>query len=196
MSYADYKRDLSDPDIDPNYILDRYFHSGIPAVFSGANPDEEARLKNDVARGLFGAFQLRVHPYQLQIAGSAHLGYSPVPDKLGKPFNPEVSDIDIAVVSQELFDHWWTELQTGGLDAATRSTVSRDLFFGFINPAVVRDVSEMGGRWWSTFGSLRTDRAVGVRGRLYRTYWSMQSYHRLAVLRGREKLLALAADVG
>lgn len=189
MSYADYKRDLLADDFDANYVLDRYFHSGQSFVFVGAtSADEESNLKFDVARALFGAFSVRVHPLQLVLCGSAHLGFSPVPDRLGTSFNPERSDIDIAVVSPELFDIAWTELQSAGLDPMIRSQVSHDLFFGAINPAIIRDLCEFGGRWWTTFGGLRTDRAKGIRGRLYRNCWSMQSYHKLAIYGGRAKL--------
>lgn len=190
MGFPDYKKDLANDEVDINYILDRYFHSGESHAFVGAPPGEEAKLKNEVARALYAAFQIRVHPYQLVICGSAHLGFSPVPDKFGKPFDPANTDIDLAVVSPELFDQWWTELQTSGLDEPTRTVVSRDLFFGFMNPANIRDVSSCGMKWWQVFGGIKTDRAQGVRGRLYRNFWSMQSYHRLAVVWGRQRLLS------
>ena len=189
MGFPDYRRDLLSDDFDANYILDRYFHSGESVVFAGANPAEEAKLKNDVSSRLYSVFNTRIHHLQLIICGSAHLGFSPVPTKLGKPFNPLKSDIDLSVVSSELFDLWWTELQASGLEQAQRDTISRELFWGFINPANVRDVSQAGQRWWETFGALQTDRAAGVRGRLYRTFWSMQNYHKIAVFQGREILL-------
>jgi len=188
MAFADYRRDLLDSDVDVNHILDRYFHSGQSAVFAGAAPEEEPRLIREVARAFFGAFKIPIHPFQLVITGSAHLGFSPVPGKLGKPFDTGTSDIDIAVMSPELFEAWWTELQSAALDAATRDAVSRDLFWGFINPANVNYVPGIGATWWQVFGGLRTDRAHGIRGRLYRNFWSMQSYHRLAVVRGRREL--------
>lgn len=194
MAFPDYKRDLLAEDFDANYILDRYFHTGQSAVFAGAAPDEEANFKYSVARELFGAFRVRVHPFQVIVTGSAHLGFSPVPEKLGKPFDPARSDIDIALISPELFDIWWTELQSGGLDPAVREAVSRDLFWGFISPANVRDVSDCGSTWWQLFGGMRTDRAAGVRGRLYRTFWSMQSYHKLAIYYGRQELQSPTAQ--
>src|ERR1700674_2019739 len=172
MAFADYKRDLADRDTDVNRILDRYFHSGVSHVFVGASPEEEPKLKERVARSLYNAFHARVHPFQLVVCGSAHLGFSPVPEKLGKPFDSKTSDIDIAVVSPEIFDQWWAEPQGGGLDDATRSIVARELFFGFINPANVRDVSEHGSKWWQVCGELDPDRAHGIRGRLYRNFWS------------------------
>lgn len=189
MGFPDYKSDLLDEDFDANYILDKYYHSGTSAVFHGAAPDVEPKLKGRIAEQLYHTFKFRIHPFQLVISGSAHLGFSPVPSKLGKPFNAEESDIDIAVVSDELFDAWWAELQSGGLDPSIRADVSRNLFWGFLNPAVVRDYSDYGRKWWDLFGALATDRAEGVRGRLYRTYWSMQSYHKLAIHQARQKLM-------
>jgi hypothetical protein len=193
MSYTDYKRDLLSDDFDANYVLDRYYHSGQSFVFVGAtSADEESNLKCSIARELFGAFAVRVHPFQLILCGSAHLGFSPVPDKLGTSFDPERSDIDVAVVSPELFDMAWSELQSAGLAAEVRSQISNDLFFGFINPAAIRDLCDFGGKWWTTFGGMKTDRAKGIRGRLYRNFWSMQSYHKLGIYSGRTKLLAPA----
>lgn len=190
MAFPDYRRDLLSDDFDPNYVLDRYYHSGQSAVFSGAGPDVEVAFTSEVSRSLFGAFRIRVHPMQIVICGSAHLGFSPVPDKLGKSFDPAEGDIDVAVISQEIFESTWNELQSTSLDQSLRSIVSRDLFWGFINPANIREVTEHGRLWWKTFGALRTDRANGVRGRLYRNFWSMQSYHRIGILQGREKLLS------
>jgi len=195
MGYPDYKRDLLSDDFDVNYMLDRYFHSGQSVVFIGSAPEEEVEFTGEVARSLFGAFKIRVHPKQIVICGSAHLGFSPVPDKLGKPFDSKVGDVDVAVISSEIFDSAWTELQSSSLDPSVRTTISRDLFWGFFNPANIRDVSDHGSRWWRAFGELKTDRAAGVRGRLYRNFWSMQSYHRIAIYQGREKLMAEQARV-
>ncbi len=189
-SFADYERDLKDPTIDINYILDKYFHTGQSNVFFGATPGDEAKLKEQVAAELFDAFAIRIHPLQLVLCGSAHLGFCPIPDeRFGRPFDGRRSDIDIAVTCPELFDSWWSELQSIGLDPATREVVSRDLFWGFINPANLQTVGTLGPKWWALFGKLRTNRARGIRGRLYKNVWSMQSYHRLAVIGGRNRLL-------
>ena len=194
MSFTDYERDLRDPQFDPNYVLDKYFHSAPSAVFAGAPPGEEARLKQQVASKLLEIFGVRVHVLQLVVCGSAHLGFCPIASEVrfGKPFHPGRSDIDIAVISPELFESWWTELQSIALDTETRSAVSRDLFWGFLNPALLRDVGQNGPKWWGLFGALRTDRARGIRGRLYKNLWSMQSYHRIAVVEGHNRLVGAA----
>jgi len=79
MGFPDYKSDLLDEDFDANYILDKYYHSGTSAVFHGAAPDVEPKLKGRVAEQLYHTFKFRIHPFQLVISGSAHLGFSPVP---------------------------------------------------------------------------------------------------------------------
>jgi hypothetical protein len=195
MSFTDYERDLRDASFDPNYVLDKYFHSAQSAVFAGAPPGEEARLKQEVASQLHHLFGVRVHSLQLVVCGSAHLGFCPIAsdERFGRPFDAKRSDIDVAVVSPELFESWWTELQSIALDFETRTAVSRDLFWGFLNPALLRDVGEYGPKWWGLFGALRTDRARGIRGRLYKNLWSMQAYHRIAVVEGHNRLTSGAA---
>jgi hypothetical protein len=132
---------------------------------------------------------LLLHPFQLIVCGSAHLGFSPVPGKLGRPFDSSSSDIDVSVVSTELFDRWWGELQLSkALVPAVLTRIAEDLFWGFINPANVNNLSEIGQKWWDLFGGIRTDRAKGVRGRLYHNYWSMQNYHIHAIVGGRKEL--------
>ena len=69
-----------------------------------------------------------------------------------------------------------------------RQAIAEDLFWGFINPFKVYELTETGDKWWRLFGGLQTDRACGVRGRVYRTYWNMQNYHKHAILGGHEIL--------
>src|SRR5690349_9620535 len=56
------------------------------------------------------ATQLGVDPMAIQLVGSARLGYSINPKKNFRKFNA-TSDLDIAVVSPELFEKVWTELR-------------------------------------------------------------------------------------
>jgi len=188
MGWPEYERDLRDPKRSETYILDCYFHSGRPTVFDKAAPDEEPKLKGLVADRLRRAFKLDVHPLQLVICGSAHLGFSPVPSKLGQPFDARQSDIDIAVVSPELFESWWDELRQAPPPRAIREQIASDLFWGFIDASKLHEVSDYGRRWWKAFGALKTPRAAGIRGRLYRNMWTMETYHRRAIRQGRARL--------
>ena len=95
----------------------------------------------------------------------------------------------MAVVSSELFDKWWRELQQERIDdEADRSRLAEEVFYGFINPWTVRKYSKTANDWWDGFASINTKLALKVRGRLYRTYWAMQGYHRKAIMDARFKL--------
>jgi hypothetical protein len=192
MGYADYRIDLgrvgaNDSD-HVEYMLDRYFHSGVPFVFQGGSPDLDSLFRRNLANRIRTTFGIPCHPLELFVCGSAHLGFSPVPEKLGNSFNPDTSDIDVALVSPQLFDIWWGELLAIDPHDPIRERVAGDLLNGFINPANVRGYTDIGRKWWNMFGAIPTDRARSVAGRIYRTHWFMQSYHRLAILKGKEKL--------
>lgn len=53
--------------------------------------------------------RLEVHPKEIGLVGSAHLGKSFAPCKIGKPFIPEVSDLDLFIVSENLFERLKTD---------------------------------------------------------------------------------------
>jgi hypothetical protein len=164
-------------------------HSGQSAVFYGVDPIEEPGIKRSIADLIGAQIGIKCHPLQLIICGSAHLGFSPVPEKFGKPFDSRKSDVDIAVVSAEIFDRWWTELQKcDSLTGSIPGDIALNLFRGYIDPSKVVQLSATGRIWWELFGGIQIDRARGVRGRVYRTLWNMQSYHTNAIRRGREKL--------
>jgi hypothetical protein len=191
MSFTDYERELKSSLFDPSRVLDRFFHSGQSYVFNQAAPEEQPEFKRTIIRDLRDLLRIEIHPLQLILCGSAHLGFSPVPlsNKFGKSFNPKKSDIDIAVVSPELFDQWWTELQKCKLVAGVIEDVARNLFWGFIDPSNVNQISKTAERWWKYFGDFKTDRANGVRGRVYRSFSSMENYHLEAIKGGRRLLL-------
>lgn len=160
MSFADYKQALLDPFHDEQAVLDRFFHTGQSHCFLGAPPDEESKLKRKIVSALRANFNdkasinLELHPMQLVICGSGHLGFSPTPGgKLGKPFDPRTSDIDIAIVHEPLFELWWSEIREADPDAMSkRETVVENIFNGFIDPQYVKRATRVGTVWWDTFG--------------------------------------------
>jgi hypothetical protein len=193
MAYESYRAALLvEPfdELNVERILDEYYHSGIPYVFqenAGAHGIFTRRIANEIS----SAYELRCHPRHVVVCGSAHLGFSAAPnDKLGTSFDADTSDIDVAVVHPELFDRWWLELvdpqvQLGHL----RAQIADDLFNGLINPQNVHRFTKTGEKWWKLFGGLTHGQLKNrVRGRMYRSDWFMQNYHRLSIVRGREKL--------
>ncbi|MBE8233595.1 MAG: hypothetical protein HAW67_07635 [Endozoicomonadaceae bacterium] len=73
-----------------------WLSEGIPFAFK-----DQPGLYETV-RTWLGIF-LDVHPKEISLIGSARIGQSLAPNKLGKPFN-DYSDLDLFVVSQDLFN--------------------------------------------------------------------------------------------
>ena len=192
MDFDSYQRALLvEPfnELSAQRILDTYFHSGTPYLFQG-DAAAYGQFRRSVANEICTAFDLLCHPNHVFICGSAHLGFSAAPnEKFGVPFSASDSDIDVAIVLPELFDRWWLELVGPRTDlGGRRATVADDLLNGFINPRYVRESTITGKRWWELFGKSNAGGLTKVRGRIYRNPQFMENYHRLSVIRGRDKL--------
>lgn len=170
-------------------ILDAYYHSGTPYVFRG-DASLHGQFKRNIANELSSAYTLRCHPHHVVVCGSAHLGFSPTPtEKFGRSFGFEASDIDVAILLPELFDRWWLELAAPNVELGKhKEDIARDLLNGFINPQYARGFTDTGRKWWALFGGFNANGFNKVRGRIYRDPQFMQNYHRLSIIRGREKL--------
>lgn len=84
--------------------------------------------------------KLNINFHSLQIVGSAKTGYSLSPKKLLKPFHDEIpgvpsSDIDIAIVSDRLFQSFWGELRKkkGLWNQHYYGQLTESIFRGYIN---------------------------------------------------------------
>jgi hypothetical protein len=170
-------------------ILDAFYHCGVPYAFRG-DASAEGSFKRAIANEISSAYSLRCHPHDLVVCGSAHLGFSAAPtEKLGKAFDFNTSDIDVAVLLPELFDRWWIELADPRTTLGDcRRRISQHLMNGYINPSIVRDITTIGKRWWKLFHNFPAIGVSKVRGRIYRNAQFMQNYHRLSVTRGRARL--------
>lgn len=79
--------------------------------------------------------------HSLQIVGSAKTGYSLSPRKVLRPFHDEIpgepsSDIDIAVISEKLFQRFWDKLRkVKGIwkDRVYYNHLTESIFRGYIN---------------------------------------------------------------
>lgn len=70
------------------------------------------------ALGTYQDFRIAVsdavdtNPNNVSIVGSGKYGFSMAPAKGLRPFNPAQSDIDVVIVSPELFDTAWSDIRT------------------------------------------------------------------------------------
>ena len=72
--------------------------------------------------------QLDVHAKEISLVGSARLGKSLAPNKLGKPFSNGESDLDLFIVSSNLFERltkdfyrWSSDYKNGRIQPSNRN---------------------------------------------------------------------------
>ncbi len=88
-------------------VVDTHLFAGVPFSFSG-NPDIYDRMLQELSYGL------KVGKQDICIVGSARIGFSLSPEKFGVPFG-QFSDVDVVVVSPDLFDPSWINILTNPL---------------------------------------------------------------------------------
>ena len=118
-----------DGGLDNVQIVQRRIIYGLPLAI-----DAEAymRLKHDLAHAL----DPDLHPSSLAMVGSAKLGFSIKPTRFMQPFC-DVSDIDMAVVSDALFTRVWSEVFSLTEDQfhwEDEAAFKKYLFRGWIRP--------------------------------------------------------------
>jgi hypothetical protein len=116
----------------------------------------------------------------LRLVGSAQNGFSIKPGRRWQSFDFDTSDIDVAIISPELFDDMWIAVHTHMQENRYWPRIDdfrAYLFDGWIRPDVLprRQAKE----WFEFFGSFERDglfRSVGVRAALYPREHFLESY--------------------
>lgn len=166
--------------------------AGLPFVFEGT-PEAWAQLRARLAG------DLDCGEDDVLVVGSAKMGYSLAPRKFGRPFSAD-SDIDVIVVSADLFDEVWLSVirwhyrrrhrlppADRQWDAERRASLS----WGYLNPTgfkyrglsrsrQLQPAKRVSATWFDAFQSLgRLPAFAGrkVGGRLYRSWDHAVSYH-------------------
>lgn len=98
-------------------IARQWLSEGIPFAF------KECPGIYESIRSWVGS-RLNIDPKELNVTGSARLGQSLAPHKMGKPFG-DGSDLDIFIISSELFEHlksdfneWSYDFESGVISAS------------------------------------------------------------------------------
>jgi predicted nucleotidyltransferase len=161
-------------------------YDAIPArlqVFKAAlaaQPDNERVVREHILYG--EAFAIEAAPmFELQrrvanefdvdanqdvfLVGSAKLGFSVAPPKRFRPFGNE-SDIDLAIVSHDLYQTIWHEAHAYALTGAAwdrRAQFEKYLAWGWIRPDMmpVSAAFPLANRWWEFFRVVQLERVAG-----------------------------------
>ncbi|WP_152428001.1 hypothetical protein [Dietzia sp. UCD-THP] len=182
-------REFNELDRDVEYFVSARLFDDTPAVWSSSV--QYVRWRHEVAK------RLRVDPTGVQLVGSARLGYSLSPRKNFKLFDAQ-SDLDIAVVSNEIFDAAWLELRDliGSrieLDSKKRY-LGKLVFEECIALDIVLPHLSFGERWSyvrdeiaDLLGDELNDREINYR--LYRNHRSLREYQLIGVSGARDRAI-------
>lgn len=131
-----------------------------------------------------------VHPSAVMLVGSGKLGFSIAPDRWLTEFGDH-SDLDVAIVSQDLFDRYWEILydfqRSGGFWAdESKQKFAKYLLEGWIRPDHFPRVGKVpqADAWWDFWSDLTRSRRFGpykVRGGLYRSWHFLESYQKKCI---------------
>ncbi|WKZ33832.1 MAG: hypothetical protein QY316_05395 [Thermodesulfobacteriota bacterium] len=161
-------------------VLNEHILGGEPICFS-----KDKKLVYILKRKIADYFG--IHLKMIEIVGSAKLGISLSDTRWGKKFDNK-SDIDLAIVSPELFDKAWDDLRE--LDSNYYSLKDQDIVFlkecfrdipdGYISPDKLPKKSEFRKKWWQIFIDLSSKEEFEyrkIRGRLFRSWFFVEKYY-------------------
>ncbi|MGW0854771.1 hypothetical protein [Streptomyces sp. NPDC002690] len=150
-------KDALSSDFSDRRIVDAHILHG--ACFA-VSEDDHYSLKEEIAN----EFSLKVHQ-DIFVVGSAKLGFSISPTKRYRIFG-DTSDIDVAIVSHDLYEKVWHETHEymeSGAYWPDRQQFEKYLAWGWIRPdKLPRGASfEFTEAWWEFFRSIQVSRRYG-----------------------------------
>lgn len=156
------------------YILDGDCHA--------LSRDQVLNLKESVSS------HFRINYQDVILVGSGKLGFSIKSEKRYQPFGDE-SDIDLAVVSAELFTKVWEEthlFKKSGADWPKCNIFFKYLSEGWIRPDKLPTSTyfEFTKSWWEFFNNLTASKIFGpykIRAGLYHSLFFLQEYQKICI---------------
>ncbi len=165
--------------LDGKQIFRKYILSGSAHALS----DEKLyQLKEEICE----CFDIEFN--DIVLVGSAKLGFSIKPTKRYEEFSDE-SDIDIAVVSTELFKKIWEEAflyKKSGAYWPNCKVFFQYLSEGWIRPDKLPSSRyfEFSKKWWGFFERLTSEgryARVKIRGGIYHSWFFLQEYQKICI---------------
>lgn len=185
MQLADFKKDCLDKE--PEDVVQKYLLDGTSHFFDLNSKYDEFTFKKDLAKSL------EVHIRNVAIVGSGKLGFSIKPDRDEPSYFPfkffdgeKKSDLDIAIVSNRLFDQQLVSLykhtssyvsQDVWNDPKDRNSLAKYVLKGWIKPDFIpkdykisNDIAAVQARYKRQFGR---DVNIGI----YKSWYFFENYH-------------------
>ena len=145
---------------------------------------------------------LSVNFHNVQIVGSAKVGYSLSPSKLFSPFHDECpdkpsSDIDIAIISEQLYKRFWDELRGAKkirYKQAYYNHLTESIFRGYINEKDLMKVDGLCDEWESLIRPINVvlQDTLGfvhpITYRVYRSWEDLEEYQLIGITKAKKYL--------
>ncbi|WP_218011752.1 hypothetical protein [Bacillus cereus] len=119
-----FKKDLMNQNLTDSDIVDQHILFGSPYIFKN-DEQQYFSLKRIIAE------QFGLSPTNVIMVGSAKLGFSIAPKKLWTPIHDN-SDIDMVIISEELYDQYWKQLLEFNINLTYRTEKEDDLYRDFL----------------------------------------------------------------
>ena len=175
----EFKRDLQDDSMSESDILNKYIFSGDPCIFSD-NVGLYSRLKTKIA------CHFNIEVTKVHMVGSAKLGFSIAETKLWKLFDDD-SDIDMVVISENVFDDFWkdlSDLNTGLYDRSENDenkfhSFLKYFFRGWIRPDFLPLAHHKTQEWLDYFRSISYGEfgTFKITGAVFKSEFFFRKYH-------------------
>ena len=163
-------------------------------------PTEELVDKMDFFKEIVSS-GLCTHFHSIQIVGSAKTGYSLSPRKVLRPFHDEVpgtrsSDIDIAIISQKLFENYWEKTRhvKSIQYKPCFSQLTQSIFRGYINEKELIEIQQISREWNELIDPINVtlQDKLGfihpITYRVYRSWEDLEAYQLGGILKTKRTL--------
>lgn len=143
---------------------------------------------------------LEISFHGVQMVGSAKIGFSLSPSKLLKPFHDEdktgkTSDIDIAIISERLFQRYWDYLrkEKGLWNLSYYESIAKQIYRGYINGSTLQKIDNIRENWSELISSANKELQSKLRiihpitYRIYRYWDDLQDYQLYGIRKAKEK---------
>jgi hypothetical protein len=175
MKVEAFKKDLGQ--LTADQVFDRWMLTGSCEVID----DDAAHAIGDSI-----AAQFTVEYRDIVYVGSASLGFSIKPARRYKPFG-EDSDVDVAIVSRDLFERVWREIYAYDRSGAywpERASFRKYLVRGWIRPDLLppSELFDFANEWWPFFNELRIDGCpYKVAAGIYHSHYFLREYQKVCI---------------
>lgn len=191
ITKEEFKEELRNKNITDAEIVEKYISFGTPYIFS-ENESLYYELKTEIAN-FFSIGSKK----NIIVVGSAKLGFSIAPSKRFRDIHDE-SDIDVAIIDEELFDSYWEKLFEFNINIKSRSQKEQDtydkflsyFFRGWLRPDLFPFEYKGKDEWFDFFNQIsykKYDKRK-VNAAIYKNEFFFNQYHTGAIKLLREGL--------